>query len=122
MFAFSKGNSSANSLAKVLKAELASSSSTSENGSLSTPITLLALSGNFNFHGFYKIKRWKLKLPDKGDKVMGIDNDPFPEVDELEANSVLSTFTKELAEELPFRKANICTGFPDFGKDRKSVV
>ena len=48
---------------------------------------------------------------------MEIDNDPFPEVDELEANSALSTFTKELAEELPFGKAKICTGFPYFGND-----
>ena len=45
---------------------------------------------------------------------MGIDNDPFPEVEELEANSTLSTFANELAEELPFREANICTGFLDF--------
>ena len=48
---------------------------------------------------------------------MGIDNDPFPEVDELEANSALSTFAKELAEELPFGEANVCTGFLDFEND-----
>ena len=48
---------------------------------------------------------------------MGIDNDPFFEVDKLEANFALSTFAKELAEELPFREANICTGFLDFGND-----
>ena len=58
-----------------------------------------------------------MKFPDKGDKAMGIDNDPFFKVDELEANSVLSTFAKELTEELPFGEANICTGFLDFGND-----
>ena len=48
---------------------------------------------------------------------MGIDNDPFFEVDELKANSALRTFAKELAEELPFGEANICTGFSDFKND-----
>ena len=48
---------------------------------------------------------------------MGIDNDPFPEVDELEANSALSSFAKELVKELSFGEANICTGFLDFGND-----
>ena len=48
---------------------------------------------------------------------MGIDNDPFPEVDELEANSSLRTFAKVLAEELPFGEANICTNFLDFEND-----
>ena len=58
-----------------------------------------------------------MKFPDKGDKAMGIDNDPFSEVDEIEANSALSTFAKELAEELPFGEADICTGCPDFEND-----
>ena len=64
-----------------------------------------------------QIKRGKLKFPDKIDKAMGIDNDPFPEVVELGANYALSSFAKELAEELPFGEANICTGFLDFKND-----
>ena len=54
-----------------------------------------------------QIKRGKLKFPNKNDKAMGIDNDPFPEVDELKSNSALSTFAKELKNCLLEKKTSV---------------
>ena len=48
---------------------------------------------------------------------MGIDDDPFPKVNEAEANSALISFAKDLAEELPFGDVDVFIGFPDFGND-----